>query len=310
MRFLLLAFLYFSLAANAAVYTRQHSDTIVDGKKIIADDINDELDAIAAAVNSIDSGNISDGSILTEDFAATSSATFTTRKRGCLFTTPSSNKLAIEINPPCEILHDSKRGTLVATRQITISSNGLGDFAATGTVYYIYGNATASAEISFHFSRTPPNVLTASKANDPKQRFIGSTITSQASTNFIDMIHTGTRYFLNSIDEQDDIYDPVPLSTSQQTKYWRIPEFARRATFAYEIDPGNNSSATCIVNFNVPVEVQASNATAMRGVLTYEPFVNAGDRNVKRLVDYDAVSNCSGISLGVKGWEEPQSLHN
>lgn len=307
---LYVAFIY--SVAEAAVYTRQHSDTIVSDENILASDINDELDAIAVVVNGIDSGNITDNSILYEDHAATSSAKVNSRKHGCKLSL--SGSTVIQINPPCDIVHNSLRGTISATASVNLTDDIDTGAAATGTNYFVYGAANSSAGIDFQISATEPEIKTRSKIGDSTKRYIGSFRSDNSTaTNIVDFIKNGVKTIFNiSPTTVADQLDSQTLGSSQTLPgtYWESPGFVRELLFNYEIDASSFPAICRIVFGNNPIFVVEANANDYIVNTLEAPVWVLNDVNrTRRLVQYQSVSNCNNVRLMMRGWIEPLELH-
>lgn len=306
--FILLAFL-FSISAQAAVYTRQHSDTIVSDKVVLSDDLNDELDAIQTAVNGIDSGNITDGTVLAEDQAATSSALFLSRKQGCHLSRSSTT--IIQINPPCEIFHNSLRGIITATAQVNLTDDLDTGAAATGTNYFVYGAPNTSASIDFQISATEPEVLNRTKLGDSTRRYIGSFRSDgSTATNIVDFVQVGNVVEFVS-DSAFISLDSKTFTSSDAVYNWNAPNFIRDLLFTYEIDPGSYQSI-CIVDFtdisqrlSVYANSEADRIQTWPWPVPIIPNTNGPQITAK----FTAISTCRNVRIGFRGWVEPMELH-
>lgn len=194
--FFLLVILTFSAVAYGSVYTRQHSATIVDGKKILASDLNDEFNAIATAVNSIDSSNTTSGGLGSVSFAATSSAISLNKKTGCDFSVLAdfTGTKTVQIKPPCEIFIDGNRGFITATTSISILTDQDGFAPSFATFYYIYASRNSSS-LSFQFSTTAPTLATTRKQTNSNAKYVGTIRTCDASTDLVSVSREAANQF-------------------------------------------------------------------------------------------------------------------
>lgn len=195
-RFLPVFLALFSSVAFGSIYVRQHAADIQPGKKIEADDLNDEFNAIATAVNSINGDNVVNGSLGVNAFAATSSAVSLNKKTGCDFSMLSdvTGVKSVNIKPPCEVFIDGTRGFITATQSINLLTNQDGFAPGFATFYYIYASRNSSS-LSFQFSATPPTLATTRKSTNSNAKYVGTVRTCDATTDLVSVTREGANQF-------------------------------------------------------------------------------------------------------------------
>lgn len=304
-----------SAVAYGSIYTRQHSATIVNGKKILASDLNDEFNAIATAVNNIDGSNVTNGSLGVNVFAATSSAVSLNKKSGCTFSTAQdiTGTKTIEIAPPCEIFIDGTRGYITATQSISLLSDLVDGSLATANFYYIYATRNSSAALTFTFSQEPPILATARKLTDSSARYVGTVRTCDATT---DIVTISTRkqapnHFAWSPGLCNGAPDDSLTGLIATANTVSAPNLTVPNTFK-----SLEMKATAYTDASYPAQCSFE-ATSFPAA--HEPVVVATGGNVS-LVPFGVLpssgftvqntANCTvGGDLRVVGWWEPVSLH-
>lgn len=307
----ILALFFVSTLAYGAIYQRQHADTIVSDKKILADDLNDEFNAILTAVNGIDASNIVNGSIGVNQLAATSSAVMTNRKIGCGLAyagiTPSVN-----VEPPCEIAIDGVRGVITATENVSAVTDLENGTLAAQTFYYVYARISG-ASLDFKMSVTPPVSATTRKVGDSTAKYVGTVRTGNGTSNFMAFFQNGNEFVF---DTSDVTIDSTPgtlaatLTTSQSNFTTGTPPHFESVLLRY---------SAYVSGFPAQCEFQVSNAfpsyhaivIATGGHIGVVPFwvplQASGTLTAMKYVNRD---DCiTGGDVRVLGWQDPLSFH-
>lgn len=189
---LFLVMVLFAVGAQASIIVRQHADTIVSDRKILASDLNDEFNNLVNGVNSIDSTNIVSGSLTATNFAATSTAVSVDKKTGCKYQRASdvTGSKLVSILPPCEIFMDGTRGYLTATASISLINNLADGSLAAANYYYIYATRS-TASLGFQFSQVAPDFATNRKTGTSTAHYIGFVRTGDATSDIASFTQNG-----------------------------------------------------------------------------------------------------------------------
>lgn len=315
--FFIFAFLFIPNTAYAGFISRQHEDDIRVGKRINASDLNDEFDTIHGVINGgLDTDNINDGSLLSVDFATSSSTYVKNSKNGCNFSFVSGNEIKIE--PPCELFVDGNRGGLVSTQSINFASNLEDGSASAATFYYVYGRV-ASGNITFAYSRTAPTIKTTRKTGDSTAKYIGFVRTKDSDSATLQGFNKrDNEYIFFGLD--DDAGTPLPetgmaisLTTSDVDYNLTLPITVADVLFTLNV--GGSTPAQCRI---APSDYYPSFEFTSNSLLstheTFIPFwypVTKGDAETVTLQDagYTNISNCSSAEIMVRGVREEHSLH-
>lgn len=311
-RFLLLVLATFSAVAYGSIYTRQHSADIVAGKKIEADDLNDEFNAIATAVNSIDGSNVTNGSLGVNAFAATSSAIALNKKTGCdlaVSSDGSGTTHTVQIKPPCEIYMDGERGFITATQSITIINDGDGYAPAVSTFYHVYASRSSSS-LTFHFSTTNPTLATTRKQTNSSAKYVGTVRTCDATTALVSLRREGANKFFFA--GSCPIGNAMPISGVIATANavtsgpnLTVPNTVERVIMKYQMYV-SGFPAGCGINassFPATHDVAVIATNGHTGIMPFAISPSSGFL-------INNVSNCwVGGDLRIVGWYEPISLH-
>lgn len=300
--------------AYGTVAVRQHADTIVDDKKILASDLDDEFDNLITHVNAIDASNVTDGTLTATKAAATSSMVMTDRKYGCEFELSSGS---IIIRPPCEIVMDGVRSVLSATQTITLAGN-LADSSPTPSAWYFIYATRNSASMLFQFSRKEPIVSTGRKLDNSVARYIGSVRTGDGVETIIGFYRAGDFYYFTepNVASANLIATVTAVTTSFQVG---VPNFFKSAILKYSAYVDTTFPAQCEFQFesNVAGSVRTpfqAIVEATNGHTGIVPFplpltIVAASRNLQGL-RFRNIKNCAiGGDMRVVGWEDPLSLH-
>lgn len=314
----ILLLLMVSTVAYGSIYQRQHADTIVSDKKILADDLNDEFNAILTAVNTIDSTNITDGSLTATDFAATSTGVTLNKKSGCDFSVSSdtSGTKNVDIKPPCEIFMDGTRGFITATETISLLTNQDGFAPGFSTYYYIYASRN-SASLSFQFSTTPPTLATARKNTNSNARYVGTVRTCDATTDLVRVRRLDANKFVWTQDSCAGSGNEAPrigliasssaaggggLSISANTIERVLLKYSAYTTSTYPAQCEFVIDSISLVNHQAIV-------TATGGNTGIVPFWGQPSQ-LGSSITVNNIKDCvTGGDLRVIGWSEPYSLH-
>lgn len=307
----ILPFILLTTTANATPYVRQHADTIVADKKIKASDLNDEFNAIATAVNNIDSSNISDGSLTANDFAATSSAVSLNKKTGCRFFSTqdvTGNKL-VSITPPCEIFMDGLRGFITATSTISLLSNLADGSLSSASYYYIYATRN-TASLGFQFSQTIPDLVTNRKSSDSTARYVGFVRTQDASSDIVRFNQNMNEFFWSQdsdVVKAGLIATPTTISGAFSLS---VPKTVSDVLLKYQAYTTTTFPAQCEFSVSDIRPRYQAIVTATGGNTGVVPIwvplsdsqtITAFFRNIKECV--------TGGDLRVIGWRDRFSLH-
>lgn len=312
-----LLFLMLSSVAWGTISVRQHADTIVNDKKILASDLNDEFDELTNAVNSIDSTNITDGSLTATDFAATSTAVSLNARRGCSFSRTSDitgNKL-VSIKPPCEIFMDGVRGYITATADISLLSNLLdldvNSPLATANYYFIYASMN-SGSLSFSFSQTQPTLATARKRNNSSFRYIGTVRTGDATQDIAAFTQLGNMFYWSQGDTSTPQANLIATGTTvSSSPTIAIPNHWNNVMFRYQAYVAG-FPAQCRFNvsgirnkYQAIVEATGGHT----GVIPFWVPVAPSSGSASLSLQIDDIKNCYvNGDVSVIGWSEPLSL--
>jgi len=301
--------------AMAGTYTRQAEDNIVDGLKINAADLNNEFDAIQSAVNAIDTTNVTDGSLTSDDYAATSTAVITNRKLGC--ETQRAGTSSVNVLKPCELSIDGVRSILTADTSVSLITDLDTGAMATSTFYYIYGSDN-SGGISFEFSTTEPDYDDARKSGTDTKKYIAAVRTMDDDLDIIDYQQIGERFIWNVDDvsesagaEADLQLNFVTTVNATSSSSFVTPTFIDAALLQYEAF-ASSFSAQC--NFVFPLNTHLHQfqaivvATGSNGHIGYIPFpVEAVSGEVT--MNIKDVSNCESGRVTFRGWIDPPHFH-
>lgn len=301
--------------AYGSVYTRQHSATIVEGKRILADDLNDEFNAIATAVNSVDSSNITDGSLTATDAAATSSLVITNRRSGCLIERAADqpgNK-AVFVRTPCEIVMDGVRMVLTATATVSLVSNLESSSTLHQAMYYYLYATRNSASMLFGFSQTAPNLSTSRKIGDTNSRYIGTVRTGDATQDIVafETVGAGTYIWHDNTDGLSYASRNLTATLTSSSADYTVDMPAhfkavklRSTSFTDGFPAQCQYTAGNSTKFQVSLEATDGNVQLMP---EWVPVTASGTLSGLK---FDNIKNCfSGGKLQVQGWQEPLSLH-
>jgi hypothetical protein len=313
-----LLFLLAPSLASAVIAQRQHAATIVDGKKILASDLNDEFDELVNAVNSIDSSNIVNGSLTAVDFAATSSAITLNKKAGCAFTAQSdvSGVKSISIAPPCEVFIDGLRGFITATQNISLLTNLIdGGVLATKSYYYVYASRN-NASLDFHFSQNEPILSTTRKTSDANSKYVGVVRTCDATTDIVRFTQKAGNEFtwtqngcaVGNQGPRDGLM--ATANNSFISGSFVVPNTFKALKLRSSVFV-TGFPAQCEIRYNSsapgPQLSYQLTVIATGGGITILPDWGGLDASNYRVTD---ISNClPGGDFKVVGWSEPNFLH-
>lgn len=310
-------------AAFGAAYVRQHSDTIVSDRKILASDLSDEFNAIVTSVNGIDSSNITDGSLTATDFAATSTAVTLNKKAGCDFSVSSdgSGVKSVDIKPPCEVFMDGLRGFITATESISLISNLSDGGIASKKFFHIYAQRSGS-DLNFHFSEVAPTLATARKRTVSTDRYIGTVRTCDSTHDIVRFRRAGANRFQwvqgndgsgnnracasGNLTALESLI--ATLDSHTVTGSFTTPNTFESVMLRYRVDVGTPFNGQCEFGMNDGVATQQIVVIATGGnVGMINTPVDPADISNARIRNID---DCNlGGDLRVVGWEEPYSLH-
>lgn len=312
--FLVLATL--STAAYGSIYVRQHAATIQPGKPIKASDLNDEFNAIATAVNSIDGANIVNGSIGVNAFAATSSAITLNKKMGCRMSILADvfGTKSIRIYPPCEINMDGVRGFITATQSASLLTDLTDGSLAVSTFYYVYATINSSAGLSFSFSDVAPTLSTTRKRTNSSAKYVGTIRTCDATTDIVSFTNNATvaneiNIFPSScLGGSDSLTGMIATANASSPGYFgSLPETISYMKLGYTAFAGPSYPAQCVYDaggtgkYNAIVVAATGNNV---GIMSEPGFNGNGGITVGN------AANCAaGGSAKIVGWWEPPSLH-
>lgn len=303
MKFLFL-FILIPFLAYGGIISRQHSDTIQSGKKIIADDLNDEFNVIHNEINgSLDTNNIADESLLIDDIAQTESAYVLNSKRGCDFDRATAGE--ISIRPPCEIYLDGKRGAITATESVIVAASLDTGSLSAATFYYVYGFIN-NDEIDFEISATVPLVRTTRKTGDTTRRFIGTIRTEDADTDVSLFSKNGNRYYFRGTRPTTGLQSA--LSTSAADTIFTLPNTTESVILEYATTVGGTDAVCLITPYDVFPAIQYRSGASAAGDDIY-PFPVPVFDGILLNSSYTNTNNCSSVTITVFGYIEHQNLH-
>lgn len=307
--------------AEASVCARQHADTIVDDKKILASDLNDEFDELVNCTNSIDGSNILAGSITTPLLAATSSAFQLNRRLGCQYELAPADfrgSKTIAVTPPCEVVIDGYRGVITATQNIDLISNLADGSLATSNYYYIYATLN-SGSLGFQFSQQKPIVSTARKITDSQARYLGTIRTQDATQDIVSFYQDGNHIYWDQLTATQNtgivatggaVSASFTLSVPEhwESVFLKYTAFTN-ATTKYPAVCGYEFSNVTGAKVNGPYQAVVIATGSNVGMIPY-PVVLDRSANVRsiplRVINY---SNCGLGNVRVTGWTEPDVLY-
>lgn len=313
MRRILIALLVFlPVSAGAVIAVRQHADSILPGRKILAQDLNDEFDELVNAVNSIDSSNVTNGSLDSSTFAATSSALTLNKKMGCRIGAAgdfTGTKL-VSIFPPCEIFMDGNRGFITATQDISILNDLSDGSLGFSQYYYIYASRDG-VSLSFNFSQVAPSLATTRKSDDTTKKYIGTMRTCDATLDFVRIRQITSNQFVwtqSALCAVEDGLIATGDASSVTPSSLSVPNTFDKAMFQYTILGSGAAPKQCSIDYDqttyLPYQAVAIATSGSVGIV---PLWLAPSLSTLRVSD---VSGCaSGASLKIIGWSEPPSLH-
>lgn len=314
--FILLILATVSTVAYGSIYVRQHAASIQPGKKILASDLNDEFNAIATAVNSIDGSNIVSGSIGVNALAATSSAITLNKKFGCRMSilVDATGTKSINVYPPCEINMDGVRGYVTATQSASLLTDLTEGSLAFSTFYYVYATINSSAGLTFKFSTTAPSLITTRKSTDTSAKYVGTIRTCDATTDIVTF--TSNFQAANQVNifpssclgGSDSLTGMIATGNAGSPGYFgTLPETIRYMKLGYTAFAGPSYPAQCVYNaggmgnYNAIVVAATGNNT---GIMSEPGFNGNGGVSVGN------AANCAaGGSAKIVGWWEPPQLH-
>lgn len=321
--FYFLALLLIPQVVFGALASRQHSDTIVEDKLVVGSDVADELDHLVGVINTLDSANVADGTIVAADAAATSSLFSADRKLGCNIEriTAISGLKTIQINPPCELVIDGIRGVLSATTSVNMIDDLEGTLS-TSTFYYVYGNVDAGV-LTFEVSENEPVVGTARKSTDSTYKYIGTVRTQDATQDLAQFRQVGNQFFLEPIDatEVDGIVTglvatpPTGGVAAGTDQTLSVPRHIREVWLKWTAFFDASYPAHCAFYLQNDIEPYfnaiAAGTGSQSGFIP-KPVPVQLDGALVELNDVaiENIANCTqGGNVRVRGWVDPPYFH-
>jgi len=306
--------------AMAGTYTRQAEDNIVDGLRIDAADINNELDAIQSAVNAIDTTNVTDGSLTTDDYAATRSAVVLDKKYGCELQRSATD--SVQVLRPCELVISGSRSLLTATQTVSLATDLDTGSGAAGTYYYVYG-ADNSGDITFEFSTTAPQYVNSKKTGDTSKKYIGVVRTLDSSVDIMDFKQYGNKFMWeltytegqdaltnlqlnrNATDASSDSSFVTPLSAQAYILQYEafVNAFPGQCSFEYT-EAGNGHS-----NYFQAIVLATGNNGHVGYFPNPVPAADIGGFGPAINVNVNDISNCHSGRVTIRGWIDPAHFH-
>jgi len=300
----LILFLILTISAHGATISRQHSDTIATGKKILASDLNDEFNNILSGVNgNLNQANLIDRGVTGPKIATASGAYIKNRKHGCELNV-GADGTSVDVEVPCELYLDGERGRLLATGNVTLAN--IEDGSLSARFFYIYGRI-ANGLITLASSATEPDLDTTRKNGDTTAKYMGSVFSRDGSGTVLKFRKNGNEYMFFDSNEPAVFAKAIASGASQYE--FSTPVFVTDAIMDLT-GTVSSSAGVCIVLINdgesfITERMHFATGTSGRYRIGHIiPLTNTRITSTSF-----SGTNCDAVTLTLRGYKEPEVLH-